>query len=650
MGGELISDSNDRDFSSDTGNWVGSDWSIAGGVASHTDGGATGSFTLTNSIVPTVGTTYQISFDINPTSSAGPDLQVTFGGQPLLGLADAGIEDTPGSERRTAEITATNSDPLTFTPSPTFPGWTGTIDNVSIVQITPSSALQTLRNADGTIGLELRSGGTGTLNSYIGVNAGMSNTTGVRNTAFGYNALLSNTTGERNIAIGPNALRNTSSGSYNVAIGSGAMFHNNSGSDNTALGFQALDGITNGTNNVGMGENSGYGLTKGEFNNFFGVSAGANLLLGSNNLYLGAHTATGLVNGATNEIVIGNTAQGLGSNTVVLGNDLITKTVLKGYVGVDTSNPGYALQVGNAGDGTEARANAWNSLSDLRFKDNVATLSGALDKILSLNGVSFNWKSTGKASLGLIAQDVLKVFPELVSTDDQGILSLNYAGLSAPLIQAIKQQQLQIVDLQNNVTGRDVINHVSTMMNVTVLQTLEAQGAVTFKSTVEFKGPAAFKALAEFFDNVIFHGNVSFEKAPLMSKSSAGTAIISAYSDHVDVHFYSSYEVAPIVTATLTAADATDKSFLDMASQAEVINITKDGFTILLPTLAARDFAYNWIAVAVKDSIVTKSSSPIGDVIGAQTATPSADIISATPSATVIDASPSASILVTPIP
>jgi hypothetical protein len=69
---------------------------------------------------------------------------------------------------------------------------------------------------------------------------------------------------------------------------------------------------------------------------------------------------------------------------------------------------------------------------------------------MQLEGVSFAWKSNGKENLGLIAQNVQGVFPELIATDSDGILSLNYDGLSAPIIQAIKEQQTQIDDLRGS--------------------------------------------------------------------------------------------------------------------------------------------------------------------------------------------------------
>ena len=237
-----------------------------------------------------------------------------------------------------------------------------------------------------------------------------------------------------------------------------------------------------------------------------------------------------------------------------------------------------------------------------------------------MNGVSFNWKSTGKASLGLIAQDVLKVFPELVSTDDQGILSLNYAGLSAPLIQAIKEQQdqIQLTNDKLQMTNDQLSSNDQTITNLT-LQTLAVSGGVTFKSTVEFQGPTAFKALAEFFDNVIFHGNVSFDNAPTFSGNTAGTAIVSTYSDEVKVLFDKPYAAAPIVTFTMVN-EATDSSFLEEGQKAYLKDITTDGFTIKLPVLAIRDYSYNWIALSTNTHKVTKSTSPIQTLIDAQVA------------------------------
>ncbi|MEX0812322.1 MAG: tail fiber domain-containing protein, partial [Chitinophagales bacterium] len=72
----------------------------------------------------------------------------------------------------------------------------------------------------------------------------------------------------------------------------------------------------------------------------------------------------------------------------------------------------------------------------------IQTLQNALAKVLSLRGVSYNWKDPEKDSntqLGLIAQEVEKIYPELVKTDNEGNKHLRYTGLIAPLIEALKE-------------------------------------------------------------------------------------------------------------------------------------------------------------------------------------------------------------------
>ena len=86
--------------------------------------------------------------------------------------------------------------------------------------------------------------------------------------------------------------------------------------------------------------------------------------------------------------------------------------------------------------------------SDISLKKDIKPISNALDKVLQLQGVRFNWKDTNKPSIGLISQDVEKIFPEIVSTDEQGLKSIEYAKLVAPLIEALKEQQKEIEELK----------------------------------------------------------------------------------------------------------------------------------------------------------------------------------------------------------
>lgn len=85
--------------------------------------------------------------------------------------------------------------------------------------------------------------------------------------------------------------------------------------------------------------------------------------------------------------------------------------------------------------------------SDARLKENVRPIKG-LDIVKKLSGVLFTWKESGKASAGVIAQDVEKVLPEAVITDGEGIKAVDYDALIAPLIEAVKEQQTEIDSLK----------------------------------------------------------------------------------------------------------------------------------------------------------------------------------------------------------
>ena len=99
----------------------------------------------------------------------------------------------------------------------------------------------------------------------------------------------------------------------------------------------------------------------------------------------------------------------------------------------------------NPSTGTISATN-FNSLSDVAFKENIETLTNSLDIIDKINAVSFDWKNGGKKSYGVIAQEIEKILPDVVQTQN-GIKSVSYNSLIALLIQAMKEQQKQIRDL-----------------------------------------------------------------------------------------------------------------------------------------------------------------------------------------------------------
>ena len=95
-------------------------------------------------------------------------------------------------------------------------------------------------------------------------------------------------------------------------------------------------------------------------------------------------------------------------------------------------------------DSGTLNATTFNSLSDVSVKTNINEISNGLDVINSVSGVEFDWKDNGDHSAGVVAQELEKVLPHLVSTSDTGVKSVNYAGLTAYLLSAIQELSSKI--------------------------------------------------------------------------------------------------------------------------------------------------------------------------------------------------------------
>lgn len=103
--------------------------------------------------------------------------------------------------------------------------------------------------------------------------------------------------------------------------------------------------------------------------------------------------------------------------------------------------------------GTTACFTDFNSTSDCRCKDNITTVDNAYCKIGSIRGVNYNWKDSGKYTLGVIAQEVEEAFPELVTTDEDGFKAVNYNGLVGVLVETVKCLQGKVEELENGSKG-----------------------------------------------------------------------------------------------------------------------------------------------------------------------------------------------------
>jgi hypothetical protein len=128
----------------------------------------------------------------------------------------------------------------------------------------------------------------------------------------------------------------------------------------------------------------------------------------------------------------------------LVSKNIIFADVTNDRVGVGTTFPTTRLSVAGA-----VTAVDFNTTSDRRLKENIKTISSAVEKIEKIDGVTFDWKESGKPSAGVIAQNIEEVFPELVIGEETK--TVNYNGLIGVLIEAVKEQQKEIVSLRNKI-------------------------------------------------------------------------------------------------------------------------------------------------------------------------------------------------------
>ena len=115
-------------------------------------------------------------------------------------------------------------------------------------------------------------------------------------------------------------------------------------------------------------------------------------------------------------------------------------------LGIGTTNPTSKLWVGGDVFVTGIITSTdFNSASDIKLKSNIKKIDNPIDKIIRIDGVTFDWKTNNKSSMGVIAQNIEKVLPQLVSGEDSK--TVNYNGIIGLLIECVKTQQKQIDDL-----------------------------------------------------------------------------------------------------------------------------------------------------------------------------------------------------------
>ena len=344
---------------------------------------------------------------------------------------------------------------------------------------------------------------TGDANTAVGDGALLVDTSGSGNTGVGYDAMVSNDSGVGNTSVGQETLEINVKGSYNTAIGWLAGVTIKDGSFNTGLGYFAgpdfsAEGISNSTavgayadvsesNALVLGSINGINNATASTNVGIGTTAPsapldveANAPAGSGPTILFKNNAP-IQSGSVGNYVDFRFAPD-GGSSVVNPNAIIRvqedgnsqygafisfatmagggagvgaiehmRIASNGFVGIGIGAPSHIFQVGQ-GAGA-AFADSWSTYSSRRWKTNIQTIDSALDKVQRLRGVTYNMKGTGKPEIGVIAEEVGQVVPEVVSYEANGkdAQGVDYSRLTALLIEAVKQQQKLIRQQQSDI-------------------------------------------------------------------------------------------------------------------------------------------------------------------------------------------------------
>ena len=327
--------------------------------------------------------------------------------------------------------------------------------------------------------------GSSGLNTAIGHNAGFTMTTGTSNTAVGANALDECTTSPSNTCVGKNAGGSITTGNgENVCIGNNCGAAMTTGQQNVFIGDNASGGgAVTGASNTCVGDNAGYALTTPSFNSAFGSTTLDTCTTGSNNTALG-YAALNDVTTGTDNIGIGYRTGGYsvplttGGHNILIGTDAYTSAaggdhqIVIGTYQKQAKGNSTAFISANGGACYQGdNSSSWSTTSDRRIKKNIVDNEVGLDKINQITVRNFEYKTETEIAtdnpeltdvvksaavkkegiqLGVIAQEIETILPDVVKTESTGVKSVDPSNLTWYLVNAIKELSAKVTALEGN--------------------------------------------------------------------------------------------------------------------------------------------------------------------------------------------------------
>ena len=228
------------------------------------------------------------------------------------------------------------------------------------------------------------------------------------------------------------------SNNYNHAIGYRALRYATGGSSN-ALGTRALQDMTSGYGNNSLGYEAGDDITTGIYNQCIGSQAGSVVTTGQSNQLMG-RLANPSGSDGSYQVVIGQSLTGKGDNTAFIG--------------------------GSSGAYNEANNSTWTTTSDERIKKNIVDNNIGLNEINQIRVRNFEYRTPEEidpalpshsairkkgTQLGVIAQEIQEILPDVVEEMSTGCLSVNPDNLTWYLVNAVKELSAKNTSLETRV-------------------------------------------------------------------------------------------------------------------------------------------------------------------------------------------------------
>jgi hypothetical protein len=279
---------------------------------------------------------------------------------------------------------------------------------------------------------------TGHLGTQIGGKAIFNANPAIEDIAIGDGAGNATATGGENQIIGDLSGASLTTGNADVFMGSYAGNSTTTGNGDVFIGYLSGDNSTTGAYNTFVGGETGSANAAGSNNTYLGFRAGVNLKSGTSNTFLGADAGQ-LNTAGDNNIYVNHPGTASESGTIRIGSDgNQVATYIAGIYGV-TSGSGVPVYINSQGQlGTQT--------SSQRYKEDIRDMGGATEALMKLRPVTFYYKheyDNGPRTMqyGLIAEEVARVFPELVAYNTDGSpYTVRYQFLSSMLLNEVQKQ------------------------------------------------------------------------------------------------------------------------------------------------------------------------------------------------------------------